>query len=243
MKLKGHTAIVTGAAVRVGRAIADALAADGANVCVHCHSHRDKAEIVASELRQQGVQACVIDEDLSVAGAEQRLFDRATSELGPVDVLINSAAIFEPATLVGLDREHWQRHLAINLEAPVFLAREFANRLQVEGMGAIVNIADWRAQRPRPGHLAYTIAKSGLVTLTKILAQELAPRIRVNAVAPGAILPGPGQSDADFQRLGKANPLKRTGSVSDVADAVLFLLTSPFINGEVLHVTGGEELS
>jgi NAD(P)-dependent dehydrogenase (short-subunit alcohol dehydrogenase family) len=243
MNLRGHTAIVTGSAVRIGRAIAGALAAAGANVCLHCHSHRDEAEAAATELQRSGARTCVVDEDLSTPGSEARLFDRAAAELGPVDVLINSAAIFEPQTLLGLDRNRWRRHLAINLEAPAFLSHEFAKRLHVESSGAIVNIADWRAQRPKPGHLAYTIAKSGIVTLTKILAQELAPRIRVNAVAPGAILPAPGQSQAEFQKLGARNPLKRTGSASDVADAVLFLLTSPFINGEVVHVTGGEELS
>lgn len=240
--LTGRTAIVTGGAVRVGRGIVERLAAAGANVAIHCHSHREHADQLASELRGQGLKSCVICEDLSTADAPARVLDQIAADLGPAHLLINSAAIFDSSSLADLTREHWRRHLAINLEAPVFLCQEFARRFPADQEGAIVNIVDWRALRPPTGHLAYTIAKAGLATLTRILAQELGPRIRVNAVAPGAILPAPGQSPQQFQKLAAANPLQRTGSPADVADAVLFLLTAPFINGEILHVTGGEEL-
>ncbi|MBX3444631.1 MAG: SDR family oxidoreductase [Planctomyces sp.] len=243
MNLSGRTAIVTGGAVRIGREIAERLASAGANVCVHCHRHQDEAEAFAAGLRAAGGQAAVVAADfLEPAPAAKFLTAECRRELGPATILINSAAIFEPATLADLTHDHWQRHLAINLAAPVFLSQAFAAQVPRDESAVIVNIVDWRGSRPEPGHLAYTAAKSGLVAMTKLLAQELGPRIRVNAIAPGAILPGPGQSAGEFERLGRHNPLQRTGEPRDIAEAVLYLAGAGFVTGEMLHVTGGEQL-
>lgn len=243
MDLRGQNAIVTGGAVRLGLAIAHKLAFEGANVCVHCHSHAGDVQGVLSEIRGHGVAAVAVAASFTEpVAAAQTVFERATNELGPISILVNNAAIFEVATLAETTEDRWRRHLTINLQAPAFLCREFAERLPEGRTGSIVNIVDWRAIRPPVGHLPYTVSKAGLVALTKVLAQELAPRIQVNAVAPGAILPPPGSGKGALEELAKRNPLRRTGRVSDVANAVAYLLKSEFMTGEVLHVTGGEEL-
>jgi NAD(P)-dependent dehydrogenase (short-subunit alcohol dehydrogenase family) len=155
---------------------------------------------------------------------------------------VNSAAIFEPGTLADTDPERWDRHLDINLKSPAFLCREFAGQLAREQTGHIVNLLDWRALRPGTGHLAYTVSKGALATLTRALARELGPQIQVNGIAPGAILPAPGDSQERFESVGRATPLQRTGRPVDVADALVYLLKSEFVTGEILHVTGGQEI-
>jgi glucose 1-dehydrogenase len=243
VQLQGTVAVVTGAAVRLGKAIALSLADAGCDVCLHYHRSGDAADATLNEIRDRGGRATTVCADLSSPRqAAATVFD-AAAELGPVGVLVNSAAIFGAGTLDDTTDADWDRHFAINLEAPFHLCREFAGRHVAGSPGAIVNIADWRATRPGTGHLAYTLTKSALVTLTRILALELAPDIQVNAVAPGAILPAV-DSDADaFDRLAKQIPLRRTGGSGDVTDAVLYLLRADFVTGEVLHVTGGEELA
>lgn len=243
VELRGKTAIVTGGAVRVGRALALALAGEGVNLCLHYGSSRESAEKTAAEIRGLGVKAALVQADLSrSAAAAKTIVDAASAQFGHADILLNSAAIFESGSLAETSEDSWERHFAINLKAPVFLCREFASRIAAGHRGHIISIADWRATRPQPGHLAYTLTKSGIVTMTKILAQELAPEIQVNAVAPGAILPPPGKDDAHLDRIAAQIPLKRPGSPEAIADAVRFLLRSDFVTGEVLHVTGGEEL-
>lgn len=243
MDLPGKSAIVTGGAVRIGRALALALAREGVNVCVHFGSSNHPAETVAEEIRQLGAGATIVQADLLKGeSAAKSIVDHARSAFGSVELLVNCAAIFEPGSLSETTAESLERHLAINLKAPLFLCREFARGRPVNFKGHIISIADWRATRPVPGHLAYTLAKSGVVTLTKILAQELAPSIQVNAVAPGAILPPPGKNDAHLDRIAQNIPLQRPGSPVEIAQAMLFLLRSDFITGEVLHVSGGEEL-
>jgi pteridine reductase len=236
------TAIVTGGAVRIGRAIARRLARAGMNVAVHYGHSRQAAEETVAELERLGVRAVAIQADLRQPVAAADTILQQAAALGPVRVLVNNAAIFEPGRLLDTDEDHWDRHLAINLKAPFFLTREFVRHLGPEQEGAVVNIADWRGTRPVPGHAAYTQSKAALVAQTQLLARELGPRVRVNGVAPGAILPAPGDSDAEFQARAQANPLHRSGNPDDIADAVLFLIQSPFITGEIIHVTGGEHL-
>lgn len=243
MNLKGSTAIVTGGAVRIGREISCELARQGMNVCVHFGQSSQAAENLVGELRHWGVAASSVQADLSDSvRAADIIFAHAASEHGPVSALINSAAIFERATLAQTDEQLWDRHLNINLKAPFFLTREFARRFGDQSAGAVVNILDWRALKPVPGHDAYTIAKAGLAALTPMLAQELGPRIRVNGVAPGAILPPPGESQSDWERRAQLNPLKRVGHPGEIARAVVYLLEADFVTGEILHVTGGEQL-
>lgn len=244
--LTGKVAIVTGGAVRIGRAISLALASEGMSVCLHYGSSQDAAEQTAAEILNAGGAVVTVQADLAEPQtAAKVIFDAAREEFGQVDVLVNNASIFEPGTLADLTSEGWQRHQTINLAAPTFLCQQFASELSRRpgDTGAIINIADWRAQRPQAGHLAYTISKSGLVALTQILAQELAPSVRVNAIAPGAILPPPGAA-ADFEeQIASCIPLHRTGSPAGIVDAVLFLLRSNFVTGEVVHVTGGQQLT
>ena len=237
MQLTGKTALVTGGAVRIGRAIAERLAAEGVVVAVHCHQSRKEIEPSASGIR------AVFTADFSRPETEcPDLMVRVRRELGPIDFLINNAAIFEAGTLISTTAEEWERHMAINLRAPVVLSQAFANQLPLDRTGRIVNILDWRAERPCPGHLAYTVSKAGLSALTKILAAELAPRIFVNAVAPGAILPPASTDFAAQTQIAGRNRLGRFGSPDDVAEAVVFLLKSEFITGDTLAVSGGEQL-
>jgi pteridine reductase len=248
MHLPGSNAIVTGAAVRVGRAIAVALAESGVNVCVHYGTSDDAAAAAVAEVESHGVRGTRVRADLrdSIAAAET-IVNHARQVLGPVAILVNSASIFEPGTLVGTHEEHFDRHFAVNLKAPFFLAQAFARQVPKGGEGettaAIVNVVDWRALRPPPGHLAYTMTKAALAALTRMLAVELAPRLRVNGIAPGPILPPPGRDREPWATDKAAEvPLARVGSPSDVADAALYLLRSEFVTGEILHVTGGEQL-
>ena len=241
--LKGRVAIVTGGAVRVGRALAERLAREGMDVCIQYGSSGGAADEVMRALQGLGVRATAVQADFNEpVRAAERVCAHAVKEFGRVDVLINNAAIFERGSLLETDEANWDRHLNINLKAPAFLSRAFAKALAPGGSGHIVNIVDWRAERPGAGYLAYTVAKAGLVALTKSLALDLAPRVQVNAVAPGAILPAPGASQEQFEALGRQSPLQRTGHPDDIADAIVYLLRSEYVTGEVMQVTGGQEL-
>lgn len=243
-KLMGHTAVVTGAAVRIGRAIALALAEDGCDIVLHYGTSEVDALATAKEIERLGRRAIAVQADLrQPVAAAQTIFEAADS-IGGADILVNSAAIFEDAPLRDMSESHFDRHLAINLKAPAFLCREFARRLPANRRGHILNLADWRAETPPPDYFAYTLSKAGIVALTKSLAQSLAPAIQVNAIAPGAILPPPGTTDPQQWAASKQPqvPLQRVGSIKDISEAALYLVGSDFITGEILHVTGGEQL-
>ena len=243
MEIAGKSAVITGGAVRIGRAVAIRLGSLGVHVCLHYNSSGDAAEQTITQLSEFGIRASSVSADFSdPVAASKRVFDQALEDLGSVDFLVNSAAIFEPSTLSDLEEAVWDRHLDINLKTPVFLSQKFLDALPDSRRGHIINIADWRALRPVTGHLAYTVAKAGLAATTRLLAQELAPTIQVNAVAPGAILPAPGSSTGEFERRAEGIPLQRTGGPDDIADAIEYLLRSDFVTGEVMHVTGGEHL-
>jgi NAD(P)-dependent dehydrogenase (short-subunit alcohol dehydrogenase family) len=243
VEISGKTAIVTGGAVRIGQAISLELAKRGSNVCLHYCASESAARETVGEICRLGARAVAVRADLSNSGeAALAIFDRTVAEFGAVDVLVNNAAIFEEGSLADTTEENWDRHFAVNLKAPFLLCREFARRRAPGRRGHIINIADWRGTRPVPGHLAYTLTKSAIVAMTRILAQELAPDVQVNAVAPGAILPPPGGDRASFDRLAQGIPLKRTGSPGEIARTVCYLLQSDFITGEVVHVAGGEQL-
>jgi pteridine reductase len=242
-ELAGRTAVVTGGAVRLGRAIVKRLAERGARVMIHYGSSSDEAGALLRELATAGAEARAVSADLSdPVSAAQVIFDAVREEFGSADILINSAAIFERGSLLKTTEEAWDRHQAINLKSPFFLAQTFVRQLPVERRGAIVNVVDWRGTHPIPGHAAYTIAKAGLAAMTQLLAQELGDWVRVNGVAPGAILPPPGASRAEFERLGESIPVRHVGSPEQICDAVEFLVMNSFVNGEIIHVTGGQEL-
>lgn len=250
MELRGKTAIVTGGAVRLGRALALGLADEGVHIALHYHHSQSRAEQTAKEIEGRGVSVKLIRANFEAPEAAAReVMEAATASLNEVDILINSAAIFEAGTLSETSSEFWDRHFAINLKTPFFLSKEFAAHVRsmtpVETRrGHILNILDWRATHPAAGtsHLAYTIAKSGLAALTEALAVELGPQIQVNGIAPGAILSPPGAGESELQKLAVNNPLRRVGSPGEIVRAALYLLRSEFTTGEILHVDGGERL-
>ncbi len=240
--LQGQSALVTGAGRRLGRAFAESLANCGANIAVHYGRTATGAEETVQAALSHGVRAVSLQADLSQTDQASSLIERAVEALGEVTILINNASVFEPLELMDTTLEAWQSHLTINLTAPFLLSQSFG-RHRAGRQGAIINILDWRALRPGPDHFPYTISKSGLAAMTRSLAQALAPNIRVNGLALGAILPPPGMEGFDEAVL-ESVPLNRWGSVEETVDALLFLLAGPdFITGEILHLDGGRQLT
>ncbi|MHB9032452.1 MAG: SDR family oxidoreductase [Anaerolineae bacterium] len=241
MELANHTALVTGGAVRIGYALAMALAQNGVHVAIHYNESAVEAEKVTAELRSQGVRAAALQADLAAPDAAHELVTAARAQLGDLDILVNSAAIFPPGGLLDTTGAAWDKVMAVNLRTPFFLAQAFVQALG-ERRGHIVNIADWRAVRPGVGHIAYTMSKAGLVAMTRSLAQSLGPNVQVNAIAPGMILAPPGAPPDYLEKMARQIPLKRHGSPADVAQALLYLLQSDYVTGELMFVTGGQEL-
>jgi glucose 1-dehydrogenase len=241
MDLVGTTALVTGGARRVGKAISLALARAGCDLLLHYHRSSAAAEEVAGEAEALGSKVGLVGVDVADPAAAETVI-AAAEELAPLRVLVNSAAIFPDDTLLDVSPEDWRRTLAVNLEAPVFLTQAFARAMPSDGEGAVVNVTDWRVERPYPDHFSYTVAKGALDVFTQTAAEALAPRIRVNGVALGAMLPPPGKDSAYLKALAMEIPLERIGGAEVVADAVLFLLHSDFITGEIIRLDGGAHL-
>lgn len=241
MELRGVTALVTGGAHRVGRAVVMALADAGCNLVLHYNRSSDAAEATADEARGLGSEVRVVGADLGDAALADQVIGGA-GDLGPIRVLINSAGVFTDDTLSSTDAETWDETMAVNLRAPVFLTRAFAEALPGGEGGSVVNITDWRTARPYPDHFSYVVAKGGLDTFTIAAAAALAPEIRVNGVALGAILPPSGKDSAYLKDLAREIPLRRVGGTEPVAQAVLFLLRNHFITGEIIRLDGGAHL-
>jgi glucose 1-dehydrogenase len=243
MELLGRKALVTGSAVRLGRAIALELAQAGCDLALHHWGSRGAAAEVVAAVQALGRRGVPLRADLREPGACAALVADARQALGGLDVLVNAAAIFLPGDLRSTTIDEWEAQLALNLRAPFLLCQAFAQGLAEGDRGKIVNVTDARVRRPGPGHLAYRVAKAGLSHLTELLAVELAPRVTVNAVAPGAMLPPPGEGEAAFaRRVASAVPLRRPGGAAPVAAAVLYFLREDFATGVVLRVDGGEYL-
>jgi glucose 1-dehydrogenase len=229
--------------VRVGRAISLALAGTGCHLFIHYGRSVRPAEETAAAAAAHGVRVESFSADLSQPAEIGAIVPAAVAAFGQVDILINNAAIFEAGGLQETTAAQWERQMAINLRAPFFLSQAFARQLPPGAQGQIVNVTDARVLRPGFDHLAYRLTKSALVTLTQALALELAPQIRVNAVALGAILPPPGEDESYLQKLAEQRvPLRRAGSAEIVAANVLHLLQQPFLTGVVLPIDGGEFL-
>ena len=234
--LSGKTALVTGAAKRLGRAAAIALAHQGANVAVHYNQSEQAAAALCDELQGFGVKRWTIQADLSDTGQAERLFQETIAQAGVIDVLVNNASIFEKETLWETSEDSLWRNLQIHSVAPLMLARALAQ----QGRAAhVINLLDTRVTAYDRHHASYHLSKRMLLTLTRMLALELAPKIAVNAIAPGLILPPAGEDESYLQNLAHCNPLNRYGCPQDVADAILFLLRSQFITGQVIYVDGG----
>jgi pteridine reductase len=242
MELRGRAALVTGAGVRVGRALALALAREGARVAVHYGQSADAAEQTADAARALGADAVIVQADLAHDGAVRALLADLQTRWGTVDVLVNSAAIFEPAGVRGTTPELWDRHFAINLKAPFLLSQAFAAQLPAGRAGKIVNISDWRGLRPGGDHFAYTLTKAALISMTKSLAVALAPAIQVNCLALGAILLPAGADESYRRQLVAQIPAGRMGDLSEVADALIFALKNDFVTGQTIVIDGGRSL-
>jgi NAD(P)-dependent dehydrogenase (short-subunit alcohol dehydrogenase family) len=233
-------ALVTGGAQRIGRAIVLALARAGYAVAIHTNRSRAAAEALCADIAHDGGRAGVVVADLADHGAVVGLVPAAAAAVGRLSLLVNNAAEFEPDEIGQLDRDRFDRHFAVNLRAPLFLAQAFA--AQAAAGGAIVNLLDQRVLRPTPRFLTYGLTKSALHAATTTLAQALAPRLRVNAVAPGPTLPNPRQDAEAFARYGAAMPLGHGPTPEEVADTVLFLARAKNITGETIAVDGGQHI-
>lgn len=241
--LNGKTILITGAARRLGRLFALACARAGADIIIH-HGHSDEsAQQVKDEIESIGRNSHILASDFGTPDTVSRLISLA-NDISPLYALVNNAAIFEPLSFNDTALEDWNRHLNINLTAPFLLSQEFARHTNE---GRIVNIVDWRALRPAADHFPYTISKAALAAMTKSLAVALAPRITVNGLALGAILPptdaNPAGNPSASEKIIESTPAHRWSEAGEVEDALLFLLTGPaYITGEIIHVDGGRHL-
>lgn len=236
------TALVTGAARRIGRAIAETLAARGHPVAIHYHASADDAAAAAAAIERAGGRAVALPADLRDESETRSLVERARAALGPVSVLVNNASVFEHDSVANASRDSWDRHMETNLRAPFVLMQAMADALPAERTGNIVNILDERVWNLTQHFVSYTLSKAGLWTLTQTMALALAPRIRVNGVGPGPTLPSPRQSDEQFERQARMMPLGRGSAPGEVADAVEFILGAPSMTGQMIALDGGQHL-
>ena len=234
-------ALVTGGGQRIGRAIVEALSRAGYAVAIHVRNSRAAAEALRAHIVREGGRAAVITADLADHDAVLGLVPVAAAAVGPLTLLVNNAGEFESDDIARLERARFDRHIAVNLRAPLFLAAAFAEQAP-EG-GAVVNLLDQRVLRPNPRFMSYGLAKSALYAATTTLAQALAPRLRVNAVAPGPTLPNPSQDADAFARYSRAMPLGHGPSPEEIAQAVLFLATAGSVTGVTIPVDGGQHLA
>ena len=236
------TALVTGGAQRLGRAIALALAKTGHPVAVHCHRSQAEAAELAAEIRAAGGKAAVLPADLADEAATAALITQANAALGPVGVLVNNASTFQRDEWDTVDRASWDAHFEPNLRAPFVLTQAFARALPPGEEGNVINLLDQRVWSLTPHFVSYTVSKAALWALTQSLALALAPRIRVNAVGPGPALPSPRQSPEQFALQCAATPLSRGTNPAEVARAVLALLALPSVTGQMIALDGGQHL-
>jgi NAD(P)-dependent dehydrogenase (short-subunit alcohol dehydrogenase family) len=237
-------ALVTGGAKRIGRSIIERLAGEGYAVAIHCRRSSDAAEEMAARIHAEGGNAVIVQADLADAPAVDRIVDDAVRALGcPLTLLVNNASEFEPDEVGTLTTERWDRHFAINLRAPAFLARDFARQLPPDQEGSIVNIVDQRVWKLTPQFFSYTLTKAALFSATQTMAQALAPRIRVNAIGPGPTLSNERQGDEDFAKQASAVLLRRGGTPEEIADAVVYLAKARSVTGQMIAVDGGQHLA
>jgi NAD(P)-dependent dehydrogenase (short-subunit alcohol dehydrogenase family) len=234
--------LVTGAAQRIGRAIAVGLAADGWAVAVHYRASRAPADSLVGEIARAGGRAVALAADLADEAAVSALVPRAAAALGPLGALVNNASAFENDTAATVDRAGWDAHIEVNLRAPFVLMQYFAAQLPEAAAGAIINMLDQRVWNLTPYFVSYTVSKAALWTLTQTMALALAPRIRVNGIGPGPTLPSPRQSVAQFERQCASLPLRRGASPDEIAAAVRFILASPALTGQMIALDGGQHL-
>lgn len=239
MELRGSVAIVTGGAHRLGKAVVLMLAHAGSDVIINYNSSAQVAQETARQARSAGVKAMPIQCDVSDWEAVQRMATAVEERFGRIDIVVNSASLFQRTPFPTAEVETWRRVVAVSIDGPFFVCNSMVP-LMPAGRGAIVNIVDAAAFRPWPNFAAHGVGKAGLLALTRQLALELAPSVRVNAVSPGYVLPPPYFSAEQHQRAQERTLLKRWGTPKDVADAVKYLLEAEYVTGEVIVVDGGE---
>jgi NAD(P)-dependent dehydrogenase (short-subunit alcohol dehydrogenase family) len=234
--IDGKTALVTGAAKRIGKSTALALAKRNVNLVLHYRSSSDEAESVSSECMSMGVKSWTVQADLRDPEQAEELIEKTSKEAGPIQILVNNASIFTKSQLMDFSLQDLEDNIQVNAISPILIGRAFAK----QGCeGAIVNFLDTRITEYDSGHAAYHLSKRMLFTLTRMMALEFAPSVRVNAIAPGLILPPPGEDVSYLQKLAPTNPLNSIGSPEGIIDSVLFLLNSQFVTGQVIFVDGG----
>ncbi|MGD2039272.1 MAG: SDR family oxidoreductase [Anaerolineae bacterium] len=240
MKIEGKTALVTGGAHRVGKAITMTLAKAGANVVVNYYSSDTAARETVAEAEALGVGGLAVQADVGDLDQVRAMVAAAVDRFGAIDILVNSASIWQKTPLPMGDFSDWHRVLGVLLNGSMYLADAVAPLMQERGEGEMVNIVDLSAWKPFAGYIAHSTGKAGLLALTRQLALELAPEVNVNAIAPGPVLPPPDYSEKEIARVAGRTLKGRWGSAQDVADAVRFLVEADYITGEVIVVDGGE---
>ncbi len=234
--------LITGAAKRIGRETALALARDGWAVAVHYNGSRRDAEAVVRAITAEGGRAAALKADLEKEAQVSTLVARAARAVGPLTCLVNNASVFERDEALNATRASWNRHMEVNLRAPFVLMQQFARQLPRGCQGDVINLIDERVWSLTPHFVSYTLSKAGLWTLTQTMALALAPRIRVNGIGPGPTLPSPRQSQAQFRRQSAAMPLGRGATPGEIADAVRFILAAPSMTGQMIALDGGQHL-
>ncbi|MGO7209797.1 SDR family oxidoreductase [Rhizobium ruizarguesonis] len=238
-----RSALITGAAKRIGRAIAEDLAANGFSVAIHANGSIGEAEELVAELRRKGYRAIALQADLTDIGETGALVAKASEALGPLDLLVNNASVFQHDSARSFNAATWALHFDLHVRAPSILAAAFAQQMPAEAAGLIVNIIDQRVWALRPSFYSYTLSKSALWTATQTLAQALAPRIRVNAIGPGPSMPSERQAMEDFQAQVAALILQRGPALEEFGQTIRFLYDTPSITGQMIALDGGQHLA
>ncbi|MDP3896334.1 MAG: SDR family oxidoreductase [Mesorhizobium sp.] len=238
-----RTALVTGGARRIGGAIAADLAAHGFAVAIHCNRSRETGEALAARINADGGRAAVVEADLTDMDATGALLGRAAALVGPIDLLVNCASVFEDDDVTDFTWEVWDRHFDLHVKAPVLLARRFAEALPETHRGLVVNVIDQRVLRPTPRFFSYGLSKSALWDATRTMAQALAPRIRVNAIGPGPTLANARQSKADFERQLAGLILKAGPDLSEFGATIRYLYETMSVTGQMIAIDGGQHLA
>ena len=241
MELNGKVALVTGGAVRLGRAMAEALAGEGMRMVIHYNSSSGQADELVGEIRARGGEAVAIGADLARGEEVERLAREAVAAFGGIDVLVNSASVFPAEGLEETDEALWDHTMAVNLKAPFFLIRHLAPTLRAR-RGVVVNMSDLAGLQAWARHAVHGITKAGVAHLTRVAARALAPEVRVAGISPGAVLPPDDMDAAERERLANGIPLGHIGSPDDIVGALLYLLRADFVTGEILVVDGGRRL-
>jgi len=237
-----RAALVTGAAQRIGAALARELAQAGFAVAIHYHTSRDAAEATLAAIRGIGGSGVLLQANLADEAAVERLVPAAAEALGPLGVLVNNASIFERDEWHSATRQSWDAHLETNLRAPFVLTQAFGRQLPAAAQGVVINMLDERVWSLTPQFTSYTVAKAGLWAMTQSLALALAPRIRVNGIGPGPALPSPRQTAAQFQRQCASVPLGRGTTPDELARALMAIMALPSITGQMIALDGGQHL-